>query len=66
VPERSDEPAVTVDVADQRWTVTWSPAPRPPSGTNHGSSGVCLTTAGIVLVSQDGERWELPTYVAQR
>ena len=46
--------------ADRRWSVTWSPQDSPPPGENHGSSGICLTGNGIVLVSRDGARWEFP------
>lgn len=38
-----------------------APAPTPPDGTRHGSLGICVTgDGGIVLISQDGARWDLP------
>ncbi len=50
----------TVSIADQRWLVAWTTQADPPTGTNHGSSGVCFTEKGVVLVSRDRERWEFP------
>ena len=45
----------------QDWIATWHLSPEPQAGTPHGSAGVCLAPSGeIVLVSQDGKRWELP------
>lgn len=42
--------------------MTWYPPDQIPSGTPHGSAGVCLTTSGeIVLVKiRDVDYWELP------
>jgi ADP-ribose pyrophosphatase YjhB (NUDIX family) len=46
---------------DQDWIVSWHPALTPPEGTPHGSSGICVTgDGGIVLISEDGERWDVP------
>jgi len=46
---------------NEDWIVSWHPPPTPPDGTPHGAAGVCVTSNGeIVLVSQDGERWDLP------
>ncbi|MDQ2787342.1 MAG: NUDIX domain-containing protein, partial [Chloroflexota bacterium] len=43
------------------WHVSWHPPPTPPEGTPHGSAGLCVTGDGeIVLISQDGERWDIP------
>ena len=43
------------------WIVAWHPPPVVPEGTPHGAAGICLTTAGgLVLISNDGERWSLP------
>ena len=45
----------------QRWAVSWHTPPSAPAGRNHGSAGICLTRDGLtVLISQDGEHWELP------
>ena len=46
---------------DQDWFVSWHPSTEPPDGTPHGAAGLCVSRDGeIVVVSQDGERWELP------
>lgn len=50
----------TVTLNGCLWQVEWLPGDVPPPGTNHGSSGVCFTSNGVVLVSRDGERWEFP------
>lgn len=43
------------------WVVSWHPPDMPPDGTPHGSLGLCSTgDGGIVLISQDGELWDLP------
>ena len=46
----------------QDWLVSWHPATSPPpAGKNHGSSGVCFTPEGdIVLVTENGSDWGLP------
>jgi ADP-ribose pyrophosphatase YjhB (NUDIX family) len=46
----------------QDWLVSWHPASLDaPSGTRHGSLGVCFTwEANVVLVTDDGESWHLP------
>jgi hypothetical protein len=44
-----------------RWILSWHAPPTPPDGTPHGAAGICVTDRGkVVLVSQDGKRWELP------
>jgi hypothetical protein len=56
-----DEQPTPVWANGQGWLVSWHCASNPPDGTPHGAEGVCLTTAGdVVLVSQDGVRWSLP------
>ena len=42
---------------DWDWVFSWHPAALPPlCGTPHGSSAICITSDGdVVLVSQDGE-----------
>lgn len=47
---------------DERWIASWHPASDPPPpGRPHGSAGICLTSDGdVVLISQDGVRWDLP------
>jgi len=43
------------------WIVEWQPASVAPQGTPHGAMGICLTAeGGLVLISNDGERWGLP------
>lgn len=49
-----------MSIADDRWLIAWTPQSVAPAGTNHGSSGVCFTEKGVVLVSRDRERWEFP------
>ena len=46
---------------DQDWIISWCPPLTPPDGIPHGASGLCMTGDGeIVLISQDGEHWDLP------
>ncbi|MBC3192395.1 NUDIX hydrolase [Pseudonocardia sp. C8] len=42
--------------------MSWHPPTTdPPPGVRHGAAGVCVTGGGdIVLISQDGDHWELP------
>ena len=41
--------------------MSWHAPPDPPDGTPHGAAGVCVTGRGrIVLVSSDGDGWDLP------
>jgi hypothetical protein len=43
------------------WIVAWQPPSVAPEGTPHGATGICLTAdGGLVLISDDGERWGLP------
>src|SRR3954453_5535067 len=42
------------------WTVTWHPPTRPPSGTAHGSQAICVSDAGHVLITGDGQAWGWP------
>jgi ADP-ribose pyrophosphatase YjhB (NUDIX family) len=57
-----DGEAIDYHGGGQDWVVTWHPATLPPpSGTQHGSAAVCLTVdRHVVLVSADGESWDLP------
>ncbi len=46
---------------NQDWLVSFHRSATPPDGTRHGSSAVCVTDdGGIVLISQDGADWDLP------
>ena len=43
------------------WRNTWRPAGPAPDGQPHGSTGLCVTPQGqVVLINQRGERWEWP------
>jgi ABC-type dipeptide/oligopeptide/nickel transport system ATPase subunit len=43
------------------WLVTWHHPDSIPSGKRHGSLGICVAQDGnIVLISADGQHWELP------
>jgi ADP-ribose pyrophosphatase YjhB (NUDIX family) len=45
----------------EEWIATWHSPSSAPEGTLHGSAGVCVTEdGGVVLVSADDSRWELP------
>ena len=45
----------------QTWVVSWHPPPTAPDGRPEGSSGVCVTDTGeIIIISSDGIRWDLP------
>ncbi|MGA2828676.1 MAG: NUDIX hydrolase [Streptosporangiaceae bacterium] len=58
---RDDGFPITVRSNDQDWLVSWHVPLRPPVGTPHGACGICVTDESrIVVVSRDGERWELP------
>jgi ADP-ribose pyrophosphatase YjhB (NUDIX family) len=50
------------DEAGQDWIQWWHPPDRPaPEGTPHGSSAVCFTGAGqVVLVAHPDGCWEFP------
>lgn len=44
----------------QGWLSAWYPPPDPPAGKPHGAAGVCLAGNQVVLISDDGRRWDLP------
>lgn len=47
--------------ANGDWILTWHPPPIAPEGIPHGAAGICVTDdGGIVLISEDGERWSIP------
>jgi ADP-ribose pyrophosphatase YjhB (NUDIX family) len=48
--------------AGQTWLASWHPpALPPPAGRPHGSSAICFTPDGdVVMVSEDGESWSIP------
>jgi ADP-ribose pyrophosphatase YjhB (NUDIX family) len=46
---------------DQDWLVSWHRPPVPPDGIPSGASAICVTKdGGIVLISEDNERWDVP------
>lgn len=56
-----DREEIRVHANGQIWSTSWHPAPMSPTGTRHGSLGICVTAKGeVVLVSEDGEHWDLP------
>lgn len=56
-----DGVALEMQSGGQTWIVTWHPPPDPPSGQRHGAMGICITAADeVVLISEDGETWDLP------
>ena len=57
----ADGVRIPVRSGGQQWLVSWHPPPEPPDGTPHGAAGVCVTSGGgIVIISPDGKRWDLP------
>ena len=43
------------------WLTAWHPPQAMPDGTRHGASGFCVTEdGGVVLISNDGRRWDWP------
>ncbi len=56
----ADGVELPVAMNGQDWRVAWHPPPDPPQGTPHGAAAVCRTDSNIVLVSNDGENWDLP------
>jgi ADP-ribose pyrophosphatase YjhB (NUDIX family) len=57
----ADGVRIPVRSGGQQWLVSWHPPPEPPDGTPHGAAGVCVTPGGgIVVISPDGKRWDLP------
>jgi len=59
-PARDGE-EIAVSDADGDWLLSWHPPLALPEGTPDGSTGVCITGDGdVVLVSPNGEHWSLP------
>jgi 8-oxo-dGTP pyrophosphatase MutT (NUDIX family) len=56
----ADTIEMAVSMNGQEWCVAWCPPPDPPPGTPHGAAAVCLADDQVVLVSHDGETWDLP------
>jgi ADP-ribose pyrophosphatase YjhB (NUDIX family) len=51
--------SVTID--GQTWELSWHPPHAPPPGRNEGSSGICVTADGtLIIVSADDITWDLP------
>ncbi len=56
-----DGEEIALRANDQDWIVSWHSPLTPPDGTPHGASGLCVTGDGkVVLISQDGEHWDVP------
>src|SRR3989442_800182 len=56
----ADGVELPVVMGGQDWRVAWHPPPGSPPGTPHGAAAICLTDNALVLVSSDGENWDLP------
>lgn len=57
----SDFEEFHVNSMGQEWVVSWFPPNNTPEGKRHGSVGLCLTkNRELVLITNDGETWELP------
>jgi 8-oxo-dGTP pyrophosphatase MutT (NUDIX family) len=55
------EEELVIRTDGQTWITSWHPPISVPSGTSHGSAGICVTdTNEIVLISSDGIHWDLP------
>ncbi|MCU0494648.1 MAG: NUDIX hydrolase [Chloroflexaceae bacterium] len=47
--------------AGDTWQLSWHGPASPPEGIQNGSSGVCVTAQGeIVIITEDGEKWDVP------
>lgn len=61
----STEPARDFELFEIRvlegvWSMWWQPT-QPDSGLQYGSDGICITAdGGLVIISEDGKRWDLP------
>lgn len=43
------------------WLTDWRPPQAAPDGMRHGASGFCVTAeGGVILIRNDGGRWEWP------
>ncbi|MFF3559328.1 NUDIX domain-containing protein [Streptomyces sp. NPDC002574] len=51
----------TAPAHGQDWRVAYCPPPEPPPGTPYGAEVVCVVGDRILLVSEDGQRWRLPS-----
>lgn len=51
---------IPISMNGQDWRVAWYPPPDPPAGMPHGAAAVCLAGDQLVLVSGDGDNWDLP------
>lgn len=57
----ADGNVLVAETDGQRWHLSWHPPAAMPDGRNEGSSGICVTPeGGIVLVSPDTITWYLP------
>lgn len=57
----ADGDICVAEIDGQRWHLSWHSPAVIPDGRNEGSSGICVTLeGGIVLVSPDTTTWYLP------
>ncbi|WP_327034302.1 NUDIX hydrolase [Micromonospora ureilytica] len=56
----ADGEAVDIITVGDHWQSSWYPPSNLPTGTPHGSTGVCTVGDRVVLVSDDGRHWQLP------
>jgi 8-oxo-dGTP pyrophosphatase MutT (NUDIX family) len=60
-PVARDGEEFTVRANDGDWAMAWSPPAVVPDGIPHGASAFCVTAGNhVVLISEDGERWDWP------
>ncbi|MEU6341732.1 hypothetical protein ABZ883_12390 [Streptomyces sp. NPDC046977] len=51
----------TTPVDCEKWDVAYCPPPEPPPGTPYGAEVVCVVGDRVLLVSEDGQQWRLPS-----
>jgi uncharacterized membrane protein YdjX (TVP38/TMEM64 family)/ADP-ribose pyrophosphatase YjhB (NUDIX family) len=57
----ADGEVIVAQANGGEWRNTWHPAGSAPEGKPHGSTGLCITPEGqVVLINQRGARWEWP------
>src|SRR5881628_3696426 len=60
-PAARDGKEISVQSSGGDWLIAWHPPATPPDGTPHGANAFCVTAEnGVVLISNDGERWGWP------
>ncbi|GAB1643565.1 NUDIX domain-containing protein [Krasilnikovia sp. MM14-A1259] len=56
----ADGVAIDIITTGDHWQSTWYPPSEVPTGTPHGSTGVCVVDGQVILVSHDRRYWEFP------